>query len=445
MISVIIPARNEVYLNKTIENLYKNARGEIEVIVVLEGESAKVDSRARVIPHMNPLGRRVGMNEAAGIAKGEYLFHIDAHCSMSQRWDIKLRESCQDNTLVVSVISAMDENTWENRPGHDYTFVRFNKNLEEKWWGQHKRLEDCEIVEETMALTGCGWLIRKDYYWALGGCDESLGELCHLGVEWALKVWCHHKYPGRLLLRTDVFCGHVFSTSSKNVHRFDPQRLGVEDFRDRMYEKYGDKIEQLRNKFNPPDWKVSEVKEVVTKTEQTICIKKDDGSEDIIDMTKVYFPTERPKDSMITYTDWRLLWQSICDHSVKSMVEFGPGLSTEILDRLGIKLTSYETKESLLAKYKEQMPNVDFVLWDGKHTIDINGQYDMAFIDGPFGGENREFSYKSVAESGVKIVACHDSNRKADKVWIDKYFADWKKGGENPLKTGLLVLEKQNG
>ena len=438
MISVIIPARQEPYINKTIESLYDNASGEIEVIVVLDGENADIDPRAKVILHPVPLGRRVGMNEGAAIAKGEYLLHIDAHCSMTPEWDKKLQEVCTENTLVVSSVAAMNEKTWEKKPKHYYTFVSLDKNLIEHWWGKYKKLPDCAVTEETMALTGCGWMIRNDYYWKLGGCDESLGQLGHLGPEWALKVWCN---SGRLILRTDVFCGHVFACHSKKIQPYSPQRIGDIDFRDRMYAKYSDKIEWLKEKFDPPGWE--ETKEIITKTEQTIKIRKLDGTEDVIDICKEYFPVERPKDSTITYTDWRLLWQTICDKNIKSLVEFGPGLSTEILNRCSIRITSYETHPSILNRLSDKMPDIEFVLWDGKQAVDLDGQYDMAFIDGPFGGANREYSYKSIANSNIRFVACHDSNRKADKVWIDKYFGNWKKVCENPLKTGLLILERE--
>jgi len=439
MVTVIIPARQEPYLDRTIASLYDNASGDIEVIVVLEGEMVAVDPRSKIIYHPIPLGRRVGMNEAAKIANGEYLFHIDAHCSMPDAWDEKHKEVCIGNILVVSVISSMDEKTWEKKPGHNYTFVSIDRNMKEHWWGAHKPLADCETVEETMALTGCGWMIQKDYYWAVGGCDESLGQLCHLGPEWALKVWCHPDNPGRLILRTDVFCGHVFG--SKKIQSYSPQHISDHEFAERMRAQYGDKIEWLRQKFNPPGWD-DETKEVTVNVnvEQTIEVKKGDEV-DVIKLHKDYFPVERPKDSTITFTDWRLLWQTICDENVRNVVEFGPGLSTEILDRCGIQITSYETHPSILGKLKDKLPDVKFCLWDGKKTVELNG-CDMAFIDGPFGGENREYSYRSVAESGIRLVACHDSNRKADKVWVDKYFKDWETVGENPLKTGLLILKK---
>ena len=36
-VSVIVPSRNEIFLNKTVEDLFRTATGEIEVIVILDG------------------------------------------------------------------------------------------------------------------------------------------------------------------------------------------------------------------------------------------------------------------------------------------------------------------------------------------------------------------------------------------------------------------------
>ena len=266
MISVIIPARQEPYINKTIESLYDNATGEIEVIVILEGERVEIDPRAKVIFHPNPMGRRVGMNEAVKEANGKYLLHIDAHCSMSPGWDEKLIESCKEKTLVVSVVAAMDETTWQIKPNHYYTFVSMDSNLKEHWWGKYKPLRKCAVEEETMAFTGCGWLIRKDFYESLGGCDESLGQLCHLGPEWALKVWCN---GGRMVLRTDVFCGHVFG--SPKIQNYSPQHIGDYDFANRMRKQYGTKIDALREKFDPPGWEEDVIVAEEVKEEVKIC------------------------------------------------------------------------------------------------------------------------------------------------------------------------------
>ena len=80
-ISVLITAWNEPQLNRTIKNLYNLAEGKIEVIVSLDGpKEAKVDKRAVVIRHDDPVGRRKGFNLAAKQATGKYLFIVVAHC-----------------------------------------------------------------------------------------------------------------------------------------------------------------------------------------------------------------------------------------------------------------------------------------------------------------------------------------------------------------------------
>ena len=37
MLSILIAARNEIYLQRTIEDIFTNAEGEIEIIVILDG------------------------------------------------------------------------------------------------------------------------------------------------------------------------------------------------------------------------------------------------------------------------------------------------------------------------------------------------------------------------------------------------------------------------
>lgn len=62
MVSVIIPSYKDQYLPKTIDSLLENARGEIEVIVVLDGYWTKLkdDSRVRIVH----LGKNRGMRGA---------------------------------------------------------------------------------------------------------------------------------------------------------------------------------------------------------------------------------------------------------------------------------------------------------------------------------------------------------------------------------------------
>jgi len=262
-VTVIISARNEPNLNRTIKNLLKNSIGKIEFVIVLDGHKQKVirDKRIRVIKNKEPLGRRVSINKAAEIANGDYLFVIDAHCTMSEGWDTRLKCACEKQSIAISVISPLNKN-WELEPSR-YHFVCLSENLQEKWWNGNKPKEPLKTIEETMAFTGCAWMIHKDYYWKLGGYDESLGEYGLDGPEWALKVWLNKECPGRILLRTDVICGHRFGTNENN-ELYSARIANLAEFKNKMMSLYGTSIYKLVNRFAPvPTWDVNRLPLIV--------------------------------------------------------------------------------------------------------------------------------------------------------------------------------------
>ena len=127
---------------------------------------------------------------------------------------------------------------------------------------------------------------------------------------------------------------------------------------------------------------------------------------------------------------------------IKDVVEFGSGSSTQLMDRMGIKVHAFETSPEHREKVKRLITNSIITLWNGFYSPTLS-DYGLALIDGPVGGENREPSYIAVANSKVPIVACHDYKRKADKKWIDKYFGNWKVVAicEESVQ-GLLILER---
>ena len=73
ILSVIIPARNELYLQKTIDGLLSNAAGDVEVIVILDGywpdPDLKADPRLIVV-HREKRGMRASINAGVDIARG---------------------------------------------------------------------------------------------------------------------------------------------------------------------------------------------------------------------------------------------------------------------------------------------------------------------------------------------------------------------------------------
>ena len=139
----------------------------------------------------------------------------------------------------------------------------------------------------------------------------------------------------------------------------------------------------------------------------------------------------------ITQDDWEFIREVVEKYNVKSVVEFGAGISTQLFDSIGIKVESFETMPKILDQTRKITPNAILNLWDGQTIPEIKA--DMAFIDGPWYGKNREPSYKAVSESSIPLALCHDMKRPEDRQWVDKYFKDWKtiSGTDN-----LLVLER---
>jgi len=272
--SVIIASANDPCLNETIDNLFANATGKIEVIVVLDGWYVKVDSRARVVMNGEHLGKKVSCNRGAEVAIGEYLLIVDAHCTMSYGWDTILKCTCDDRTLVATAIKPLDPDKLPNleikKSAEDsigYCHVYLNKDLHEKWDTTKKPTKP---VEELMALTGCGWMIRSDYYHKLGGYNERLGPYGRDGPGWALNVWLNKDYPGKLLLRSDVVCGHMFGTNQDDK-LYPAKVIGQREYYKIMMDTYGEeRINWLVNRFAPvPSWdnkqkKSSKEKEKIT-------------------------------------------------------------------------------------------------------------------------------------------------------------------------------------
>ena len=109
-VSVLIPARNEIFLQKTIQDILAKAKGDIEVVVVLDGywptETKREhwstppiidDKRVKYVHRGTPRGMRDGINSAASLSTGEYLLKSDAHCMFDEGFDEKLKADIEDN------------------------------------------------------------------------------------------------------------------------------------------------------------------------------------------------------------------------------------------------------------------------------------------------------------------------------------------------------------
>lgn len=101
---------------------------------------------------------------------------------------------------------------------------------------------------------------------------------------------------------------------------------------------------------------------------------------------------------------WLELIKVINNYQVKSVLEFGSGISTILFSKMGLKVLSMETDDAYMryvASYN--LPNVTFQLHNNKE-INIEDHFDLALVDGIL---PREPQLK-VALEHAKIVAIDD-------------------------------------
>ena len=96
-LSILIPARSEMFLAHTIEDITKNMRGDTEIIAVLDGAWAdppiKDHPKLTIIHHSEAVGQRAATNEAARVSQSKYLMKVDAHCSFDEGFDVKMMDA----------------------------------------------------------------------------------------------------------------------------------------------------------------------------------------------------------------------------------------------------------------------------------------------------------------------------------------------------------------
>ncbi len=175
MVSIIIPSRNEIFLEKTIQNLLDNATGEIEILVVLDGYNPperNTDPRVRYIHHEPGIGMRAGINSAAKMAKGEFLMKIDAHCMVDSGFDQKLTVDCTDNTVVIPRRYKLDEDKWsikESEPPVDYEHfiypLKFDPiSLHGFRWKERAESRKDILIDDTLSFQGSCWFMKKSHF-----------------------------------------------------------------------------------------------------------------------------------------------------------------------------------------------------------------------------------------------------------------------------------------
>lgn len=213
MVSVIIPARNEIFLTKTIIDILEKATGNIEIIVVLDGYWPEAeerehwstpaiinDPRVHYLHHGKKLGMRPAINNGVSIARGEYLLKCDAHVMFAEGFDEVLKADIEDNWIVIPRRKRLDAERWNiqdvGKPDIDYEFLGSPayKGAKGQIWTERilERLDKEEyLLDENLTFQGSCWFMTKNHFTErLGGMQvEGYGRFVREAQEIGLKTW----------------------------------------------------------------------------------------------------------------------------------------------------------------------------------------------------------------------------------------------------------------
>lgn len=242
-LSVLIPSRNEMFLVNTIQDILAHIELDTEVITILDGQWAdppvEVDPRVTIVYHSQSIGQRAACNEAARLARGQYVMKCDAHCAFDQGFDRKMIEAMQPDWTMVPIMRNLHvfdwvcpnghrryqspsgpcrecgqpvemEIVWKAKTNPQSASYCFDPEPHFQYFGEFtKRPEGKGELTESMSIQGSCFLMTRDRYFELDVCDESFGSWGSQGIEVACKSWLS---GGKVIVNHKTWYGHLFRT-----------------------------------------------------------------------------------------------------------------------------------------------------------------------------------------------------------------------------------------
>lgn len=303
-LSILIPARNEMFLAKTIENIIENIEGDTEIIAVLDGQWAdppiKDHERVTLVYLPKAIGQRAATNLACRLSKAKYVMKVDAHCAFDKGFDLKMMSEMHDDYTMVPTMKnlhAFDwvcdkcgdtryqsptptscpkcDNTtqftrdvvWIPKTSPNSRFFRFDNTLHFQYWNEYKKRPEAQNdVAETMSVQGSCFMLTREKYWDLDICDEKHGSWGQQGVEVACKTWLS---GGKLMTNNKTWYAHMFRTqggdfgfpyelSGRDVDKARKHSRNL--WKGNNWPKAIHTLDWLLNKFSPvPGWSQADV------------------------------------------------------------------------------------------------------------------------------------------------------------------------------------------
>ncbi len=342
-LSILIPARQEMFLARTIEDILKNIEGNTEVIAVLDGAwtdpSIPDDPRVSLVYNNQSIGQRAATNQAARLSKAKYLMKCDAHCAFDKGFDTKMIAEMHDDWTMVPLMKnlhAFDwvcpeghrryqgpsgpckecgketvrDILWQPKPSPNSVSYCFDSTPHFQYFREfEKRPEGKGEITETMSLQGSCWMLTRKKYWELAVCDENFGSWGSQGIEVAVKTWLS---GGRVMVNKKTWYAHMFRTQGGDFSFPYPIKASDQEkakffardlFFNNKWPKQVHPFSWLVEKFWPvPGWKEEDLKKLKantfgkeTKTVVVYDANQTSDKETIVEKGIVFFTDNRLK------------------------------------------------------------------------------------------------------------------------------------------------------
>lgn len=315
-LSILIPARNEQFLARTIEDILANKRGRTEIIVGLDGQWAEPGipdhPDVRIVYVAQSIGQRAMTNKLCLLSQAKYVIKCDAHCAFDEGFDVKMMDAMagHDDWTMVPTMRNLHAFDWVCANGHrryqgpsgpctecgepttqDVVWIaktspqsksfRFDKTLHFQYFGEfNKRPEGQGDITPSMSLQGSFFMLTREKYWELDICDEGHGSWGQQGVEVACKTWLS---GGQVMVNQRTWYAHMFRTQGGDFG-FPYHLSGSDVDKARQYSRnlwLGNKwskaihsLQWLIDKFAPvPGWENEPTKGIIYYTTNELNVK----------------------------------------------------------------------------------------------------------------------------------------------------------------------------
>lgn len=254
-VSIIIPSCGEKpeNLQRTIDSIYENATGDIEIIVGFNGEPfiapRGIDYRYLGVFLPRNIGIKGNINMLASMAQGKYIYKTDAHCRFGKGFDEILQTDMEDDWIVMPRFKII-KSDWsiQHRDGqeefYDYFYLccpftdprgfRFKAGGHWKERTQERLSDEFYSrsvgdftswpthIDETPQIHGSGWFMTKDRYFELGG-FPNIDPYGHAQEPaWlALKNWL---MGGKVMVNKKTWYAHLHQDGDKKGYRYTRQQ-----------------------------------------------------------------------------------------------------------------------------------------------------------------------------------------------------------------------------